>query len=90
MLKLSPGRKCVLAMRLHGHAGGPIVPVILSGARRAWTVARRLHDSGIYATAVVHPAVQRGSARLRLCAMAMHTPVDYDEVLDALVRAARA
>lgn len=68
---------------------GPIVPVILGGERRAWTVARRLHDSGIYATAVVHPAVPRGSARLRLCAMATHTPEDYDIALDALVQATR-
>jgi 8-amino-7-oxononanoate synthase len=68
---------------------GPIVPVMLGGERRAWTVARRLHDAGIYATAVVHPAVPRGGARLRLCAMATHGPEDYDELLDALVRAAR-
>ena len=68
---------------------GPIIPVILGGERRTWTVARRLHDSGIYATAVVHPAVPRGSARLRLCAMATHTLEDYDEALDALVQATR-
>lgn len=68
---------------------GPIVPVILGEESRTWTVARRLHDSGIYATAVVHPAVPRGSARLRLCAMATHTPADYDEAVDALSRATR-
>ena len=72
-----------------GNSEGPIVPVILGGERRTWTVARRLHDLGIYATAVVHPAVPRGSARLRLCAMATHTPEDYDEALDALARATR-
>jgi 8-amino-7-oxononanoate synthase len=68
---------------------GPIIPVILGEEKRAWTVARRLHDSGIYATAVAHPAVPRGSARLRLCAMATHTLEDYDEALDALVEATR-
>jgi 8-amino-7-oxononanoate synthase len=69
---------------------GPIVPVILGDERRAWALARRLHDSGIYATAVVHPAVPRGSARLRLCAMVSHAAEDYDEAVEALVRAARA
>ena len=68
---------------------GPIVPVILGEERRAWIVARKLHDSGIYATAVVHPAVPRGSARLRLCAMATHTEADYDEAVEALSRATR-
>jgi 8-amino-7-oxononanoate synthase len=71
------------------NAQGPVVPVIFGEERRAWTVARRLHDAGIYATAVVHPAVPRGSARLRLCAMATHTIEDYDETLEALVQAAR-
>jgi 8-amino-7-oxononanoate synthase len=69
---------------------GPIVPVILGEERRAWTVARRLHDSGIYATAVVHPAVPTGSARLRFCAMATHTSKDYDDAVDALARATRS
>jgi 8-amino-7-oxononanoate synthase len=72
-----------------GESRGPVVPVILGGERRTWAVARRLHDSGIYATAVVHPAVPRGGARLRLCAMATHAREDYDETLEALVRAAR-
>lgn len=72
-----------------GHSEGPIVPVILGSERRTWAVARRLHDAGIYATAVVHPAVPRGSARLRLCAMATHDSGDYDEAIGALVTATR-
>jgi len=72
-----------------GNSEGPIVPVILGSERRTWAVARRLHDAGIYATAVVHPAVPRGTARLRLCAMATHDFGDYDEAISALVTATR-
>jgi glycine C-acetyltransferase len=66
-----------------GASASPIVPVLLGDDLTAWRVARRLLDRGIWATAVVAPAVPRGAARLRLCATAGHSAADIAEVLRA-------
>jgi glycine C-acetyltransferase len=67
----------------NGASASPIVPVILGDDMTAWKVARGLLDRGIWATAVVAPAVPRGAARLRLCATAGHSAADIAEVLRA-------
>ncbi len=66
-----------------GASASCIVPVILGDDLTAWRAARHLLDAGIWATAVVPPAVPRGGARLRLCATAAHTDDDIAEVLRA-------
>lgn len=63
-----------------------IVPVLVGGDVKAYTLARRLLDQGLLVTAVVHPAVARGAARLRLCATAGHREQDIDDALDAFRR----
>ena len=63
-----------------------IVPVLVGGDVMAYTLARRLLDQGLLVTAVVHPAVARGAARLRLCATAGHSEQDIDDALDAFRR----
>ena len=63
-----------------------IVPVLVGGDVNAYTLARRLLDQGLLATAIVHPAVARGAARLRLCATAGHREQDVDEALDVFRR----
>jgi glycine C-acetyltransferase len=66
-----------------GASAAAIVPVILGDQLAAWKVARQLLEAGVWATAVVPPAVPRGSSRLRLCATAAQTAVDVDELLRA-------
>jgi glycine C-acetyltransferase len=66
-----------------GASASPVIPVIFGDDRTTWRVARQLLDAGIWATAVVAPAVPRGAARLRLCATAGHSPDDIEEVLRA-------
>ncbi len=66
-----------------GATASPIVPVLFGDDLTAWRAARHLLDAGIWATAVVAPAVPRGTARLRLCATAGHTVADIAEVLRA-------
>jgi glycine C-acetyltransferase len=73
-----------------GDSASPIIPVIFGEEVQAWTAARRLLDDGIWATAVVPPAVPRGLARLRLCAMASHTPTDIAQVLRAFENRCRS
>jgi len=67
-----------------GRSEGPIVPVILEHQGRALQVARALRERGVLASAIIHPAVPRGQARLRLCATAAHTLGDLEEGLAAL------
>jgi glycine C-acetyltransferase len=62
------------------------VPVILNDERPTAMLARRLRDFGILTTPVVFPAVPPGSARLRLCATAAHTPAQIELALDAFAR----
>jgi 7-keto-8-aminopelargonate synthetase-like enzyme len=61
-----------------------IVPLPVGGEREAWTLSRRLLESGVIASAVTTPAVPRGKARLRLCAMASHTASDIEAGLAAI------
>lgn len=70
-----------------GDSLSAIVPVMVGEEVAAWKLARRLFDEGVLASAVVHPAVKRGSARLRLCATAGQSSADLDEALDAFDRA---
>ncbi|HEX5269866.1 MAG TPA: aminotransferase class I/II-fold pyridoxal phosphate-dependent enzyme, partial [Gemmataceae bacterium] len=69
-----------------GASASCIVPVVFGDAVTAWRAARHLLDEGIWATAIVPPAVPRGGARLRLCATAAHGDDDIAEVLRAFAR----
>lgn len=53
-----------------GRSESPVIPLIVGRDETAYRMARKLFGAGILATAVVYPAVPRGSARLRLCATA--------------------
>ncbi len=66
-----------------GGACSPLVPVIAGEDETAYRFARNLWDRGVWASAIVHPAVPRGRARLRLFATAAHTENDIDEALTA-------
>ncbi|HKY31020.1 MAG TPA: pyridoxal phosphate-dependent aminotransferase family protein [Candidatus Polarisedimenticolia bacterium] len=72
-----------------GGSVSAIVPVLVGEEVAAWELARRLFDEGILASAVVHPAVPKGAARLRLCATAAQTAADLDEALRGFDRAGR-
>lgn len=67
-----------------GKSSTPIVPVLIGTNEDTWTVARRLEDEGILASAVVPPAVPRGAARLRLCCMATHSENDIARTVETL------
>ncbi|MGD2153922.1 MAG: aminotransferase class I/II-fold pyridoxal phosphate-dependent enzyme [Gemmatimonadales bacterium] len=66
-----------------GAGASAIIPVIVGEAEATWRLARGLFDRGVIASAVVHPAVPRDGARLRICATAAYTEDDLDEALDA-------
>ena len=72
-----------------GNSASAIVPVLVGEDVAAWRLARRLLDEGVLVSAVVHPAVRRGAARLRLCATATQSAIDLEEALEAFDRAGR-
>ncbi len=72
-----------------GKSASAIVPVLVGDEVAAWRLARRLFDEGVLVSAVVHPAVPRGGARMRLCATAAQSASDLEEALDAFDRAGR-
>lgn len=59
-----------------------VIPVILKDEVTTALFARRLRDHGILAAPVLFPAVPQGSARLRLCVTAAHTPAHLEFALD--------
>lgn len=69
-----------------GTGTAPIVPVKVKQDVAAYRFARELLDLGVMATAIVHPAVPRGEARLRLCATAAHSSADIEDALRAFSR----
>lgn len=66
-----------------GRSNSPLVPVILGDDESAIRVARDLLRHDIVTAAVIHPAVPKGAARLRLCATAAHSEADIRAALQA-------
>jgi len=60
-----------------------LMPVIVGDEVTAHSLARRLLDEGVFASAIIPPAVAPRQARLRLCVGAAHTDADIDEALRA-------
>ena len=67
-----------------------VVPVLVGDEAKTMDLTRMLFDRGIFVCPIVHPAVPRGSDRLRTCLMATHTDADIAQVLDAFSEAGTA
>lgn len=64
----------------------PIVPVVIGDDLLTFEFWRQLYDNGVFANAVVAPAVPAHAARIRTSYSATHTPEQLDFVLDAFAR----
>ena len=67
-----------------------VIPLILKDEVTTALFARRLRDHGILAAPVLFPAVPQGSARLRLCVTAAHTPAHLEFALDVFRKMANS
>jgi 8-amino-7-oxononanoate synthase len=56
-----------------GYRGTPILPILIGDDDKAYRMAGRLEQEGVFANPVVFPAVPRGSAIIRISLMATHT-----------------
>jgi 8-amino-7-oxononanoate synthase len=72
-----------------GSSATPIIPVIVGEDRKAFTMARMLHDMGIFANVAVSPAVPNGMSLIRTSYMATHTDEQLDRVLEAFEKVGR-
>jgi 8-amino-7-oxononanoate synthase len=61
-----------------------IVPIIVGESKQANALSHRLFDAKIIAPAIRPPTIPEGSARLRFCIHASHTPEDIQRVIDVL------
>ena len=64
-----------------------VVPVLVGDEAKTMDLTRMLFDRGVFVCPIVHPAVPRGTERLRTCLMATHTDEDLDQVLGAFAEA---
>lgn len=67
-----------------------VVPVFVGDEMLTMDLTRMLFDRGVFVCPIVHPAVPRGTDRLRTCLMATHTDEDIDKALDAFAEAGKA
>jgi glycine C-acetyltransferase len=67
-----------------------VVPVLVGDETKTMDLTRHLFDSGIFVCPIVHPAVPKGTERLRTCLMATHTDEDVSQALDAFESAGNA
>jgi 8-amino-7-oxononanoate synthase len=66
-----------------------VVPVLVEDEGLTMDLTRMLFDRGVFVCPIVHPAVPRGSDRLRTCLMATHTEEDIELVLAAFFEAGK-
>ncbi|MBI5232707.1 MAG: pyridoxal phosphate-dependent aminotransferase family protein [Coriobacteriales bacterium] len=66
-----------------------VVPVFVGDEDKTMDLTRMLFDHGIFVCPIVHPAVPRGTDRLRTCLMATHTDEDIDQALGAFAEAGK-
>lgn len=67
-----------------------VVPVFVGDEGKTMDLTRMLFDRGVFVCPIVHPAVPRGSDRLRTCLMATHTDEDIDRSLAAFEESGKA
>jgi glycine C-acetyltransferase len=68
----------------------PITPIIIGEAPKAYAMAQRLMDEGVFLGAVGYPVVPVGEARLRVQISAALTEDDLDFSLECIERTGRA
>lgn len=66
-----------------------VVPVMVGDEGKTMDLTRMLFDRGVFVCPIVHPAVPKGTDRLRTCLMATHTDEDVAQALAAFSESGR-
>jgi len=72
-----------------GGSETPIVPIVVGNDFLALRFWKELLDAGLYANAVLHPAVPRDRALMRTSVMATHTDLHLEQAFEIVTRVAR-
>jgi 8-amino-7-oxononanoate synthase len=72
-----------------GDAASPVIPLVVGDDEKAFTMATRLGEEGVFANPVVSPAVPPGRAMIRTSYMATHTHEHLDRALEAFAAVGR-
>lgn len=62
----------------------PIQPLIIGSNERTLNLSERLRAAGIWVPAIRPPTVAPGTARLRICLSAAHSPADISRLMESL------
>ena len=66
-----------------------IVPVHIGDEMKTLDLTARLFELGIFVCPIVHPAVPKGTERLRTCLMATHTEEDLAKIFETFEKAGK-
>jgi 8-amino-7-oxononanoate synthase len=72
-----------------GDTQTPIVPIVIGDERKMVTIWRELLAAGVYANAVIFPAVPRGGGILRTSCMATHSPEQLKRAIGLIAELGR-
>ena len=72
-----------------GESASPVIPVVIGDDLTAFLMVTRLAEHGVFANAVVSPAVPPGRAMIRTSYMATHTREHLDRSLEAFASVGR-
>lgn len=72
-----------------GDSDSPVIPIVIGDEVATFTMATRLQEEGVFANAIVPPAVPPAQAMIRTSYMATHTREHLDQALTALAKVGR-
>jgi len=72
-----------------GNSDSPVIPIVIGDELTTFTMAKRLQEEGVFANAIVPPAVPQSEAMIRTSYMATHTRDHLDQALAALAKVGR-
>jgi 8-amino-7-oxononanoate synthase len=73
-----------------GASASPVIPIVVGADATAFAMVARLLDEGVFANAVISPAVAPGRAMIRTSYMATHRHEHLERALGALARVGRS
>ncbi len=72
-----------------GDSDSPVIPILIGDELATFAMAKRLQEEGVFANAIVPPAVPPAQAMIRTSYMATHTREHLDMALTALAKVGR-
>ena len=72
-----------------GNSDTPVIPIVVGDDFKAFRMAQRLHEEGIFVNAVVTPASSPGRALIRTSYMATHKREHLTRALEAFQKVGR-